>query len=54
MGGKDYVSKYDTFYTCDESYEELEEMYGYEEQKEALEYVEQLEENNEYTRTLKK
>lgn len=54
MGGKDFVSKKDTFYSCDETYNELNEIYGYEEQSEALEYVEQLEEYSGYTRTLKK
>lgn len=54
MGGADYVSKSDTFYSCDETYDELKEIYGCEEQLEALEYVEQIEENNGYSRTLKK
>lgn len=51
---EDYVSEKDTYYQCEESYNELCNIYGYEEQREALDYVEELEKNNGYTRTLKK
>lgn len=52
MGGPDYVSKLDTYYSCDETYDELKEIYGCEEQLEALEYIEQLEKNNDFSRKL--
>ena len=54
MGGPDYVSKLDTYYSCDETYDELNEIYGYEEQVDALEEIRKIEENNGFSRKLQK
>ncbi len=54
LGGKDYVSRKDTYYESDDTLEEITCIYSYEEQLEALRYIENLDKHNQcYTKRLK-